>query len=167
MELPLGCYQRFSAHAVPHGHEWRWTFPSEWVVWVGSPPADWQSALGMGDIWFLGSRLGEAGGEGSELWSHLQWESRQTEVPNATQRCTVSSLKGGTSGVTVPEACCNYTNLRLLFLLQYFWCHWYCVWIRGVGLLDTGQGFTKMSHRNQIITLLCSFDCVCDPTQFV
>lgn len=27
-------------------------------------------------------------GEGSNLWSHLQWESRQTEHPNAKQRCT-------------------------------------------------------------------------------
>lgn len=51
-------------------------------------PADRQGAPGTeGNAGWGGKE-----GEGSDLWSHLQWESRQTEHPNAKQRCTVRSV---------------------------------------------------------------------------
>lgn len=51
-------------------------------------PADRQGAPGTeGNAGWGGKK-----GEGSNLWSHLRWESRQTEHPNAKQRCTVRSV---------------------------------------------------------------------------
>lgn len=81
--------------------------------------------------------------------------------------CCGLSPEGGRSSSTVPGACCcNYISWRSLFLLLYFWSHWWCALGWGVRLLDAAQRFKKLSHHNQIVTSLCSNFSVCDPTWF-
>lgn len=60
------------------------------VVWEGPPPPPPPSRQTNRALRAQKATLAGGGkeGEGSNLWSHLQWESRQTEHPNAKQRCT-------------------------------------------------------------------------------
>lgn len=75
------------------------------------PPADWQSDLGMGDIWFLGGRARGGWGWGQLVVKPSAVREQTDGGSNVTQRCTVMcvrSLRGGKSSSAVPEACCNY-----------------------------------------------------------
>ena len=90
-------------------------------------PADWQSGLGTGDIWFLSG--GARGGWGQLVVKPSAVREQTDGGPNVTQRCTViyvHSLRRHKQRDCTWSFVVTIVNLRLLFLLQYFWCNWYC-----------------------------------------
>lgn len=86
-------------------------------------PADWQCGLGTGDIWFLGGRARGGWGWGQRVVKPSAVREQTDGGPNVTQRCTViyvHSLQGGTSSLTVPEACCNYYQFKVAIFATVF-----------------------------------------------
>lgn len=121
MELPLGIHQKYSVHVVPLGHEWRWKFPPEWVVWAGSPPADWQDGLGTGDIWFLGSRAHGGWGWGQLVVKPSAVRERTDGGPNVTQRCTVIYVHSiWRHKQLYLKLCCNYCQFKVAIFATVF-----------------------------------------------
>lgn len=122
MALPLVIYQRYSVFAVPLGHERRWKFPSEWVVWAGLPRQTDRVVWALGDIWFPGSRARGGWGWGQLVVKPSAAREQTDGGPNVTQRCTVihvHSLHRGTSSLTVPEAC-NYYQFKVAIFATVF-----------------------------------------------
>lgn len=117
--------------------------------------ADWQSGLGTGDIWFLGSRARGGWGWGQLVVKPSAAREQTDGGPNVTQRCTVinvHSLHGGTSSLTVPEACCNYYQFKVAIFATVFLVSLILCFGLGAGWpLEIGQGFAELSHLNQSI----------------
>lgn len=82
--------------------------------------ADWQSGLGMGDIWFLGSRARGGWGWGQLVVKPSAVREQTVGGPNVTQRCTVIYVHSLQGAWLYLKLVVTIINLRLLFLLQYF-----------------------------------------------